>query len=81
MAGNLEAATARVAALLPSYIEKVMVQSDLTIIAPGPLRPEVESKLRRIATTRDEMILAQKAQSSPHSRPVAALRRPAAVST
>ena len=65
VAGNLEAATARVAALLPSYIEKVMVQSDLTIIAPGPLRPEVESKLRRIATVESRSIASTYRLSAP----------------
>ncbi len=63
--GNLPAATARVSALLPSYIEKVMVQSDLTIVAPGPLRPEIESKLRRIATVESRSIASTYRLSAP----------------
>ena len=63
--GNFESATSRVSALLPSYIEQVMVQSDLTIVAPGPLRPEIESKLRRIATVESRSIASTYRLSAP----------------
>ncbi len=33
----------------PAHIDSVIIQSDLTIIAPGPLRPDLETQLRNIA--------------------------------
>lgn len=34
---------------IPAHIDSVMLQSDLTIIAPGPLRPDLEAQLRLYA--------------------------------
>jgi hypothetical protein len=34
---------------IPAHIDSVMLQSDLTIIAPGPLRPHLEAQLRLYA--------------------------------
>jgi hypothetical protein len=45
-----------VAALLPDYIDKVLVQSDLTVVAPGPLRPDLEAKLRAIANVESRSV-------------------------
>jgi hypothetical protein len=42
--------------LLPEYIDKVLVQSDLTIISPGPLRPDLEAKLRAIASVESRSV-------------------------
>jgi uncharacterized protein (DUF433 family) len=41
--------TAGVSAILPAEVTQVYVQHDLTIIAPGPLAPELDSRLRRAA--------------------------------
>lgn len=49
LTGQLDEAVASVDALLPEYIDHILVQSDLTIIAPGPLRPDLESRLRALA--------------------------------
>lgn len=49
VAGRTSEAVALVDALLPDYIDKVLVQSDLTVVSPGPLRPDLEAKLRAIA--------------------------------
>ena len=44
-----EAARARVADLLPDAIEQVYLQHDLTVVAPGPLAPGLDARLRVIA--------------------------------
>jgi hypothetical protein len=49
ISGRISEAVALVDALLPDYIDKVLVQSDLTVVSPGPLRPDLEAKLRAIA--------------------------------
>lgn len=41
-----EADTAPLSALLPSEIDKVFLQNDLTAIAPGPLHPALDNRLR-----------------------------------
>jgi len=42
-------ATGRLAALLPAEIDRIYLQADLSAIAPGPLLPELELRLRRMA--------------------------------
>lgn len=42
-------ATRRMHALFPSEVEKVYLQHDLSIVAPGPLAPEIDSRLRTVA--------------------------------
>jgi hypothetical protein len=42
--------------LLPDYIDKVLIQSDLTVVSPGPLRPDLEAKLRAIATVESRSV-------------------------
>jgi len=44
-----EAARRRVAELLPDAIEQVYLQHDLTVVAPGPLAPSVDTRLRVVA--------------------------------
>lgn len=44
-----EAATASMAGLFPAEVDRVYLQHDLTIVSPGPLAPEIESRLRGIA--------------------------------
>ena len=43
------AALAALAAALPDDIDHVLVQADLTIVAPGPLAPEASRRLRMVA--------------------------------
>ena len=43
------AARARVAELLPDAIDEVYLQHDLTVVAPGPLAPALDARLRVIA--------------------------------
>lgn len=45
-----EAARERVSELLPEPIEQVYLQHDLTVVAPGPLSPALDARLRVIAT-------------------------------
>lgn len=49
--GKLAEAEKLAASGLPAPTEKLIVQADLTLIAPNPLPTEVEIKLRRIADT------------------------------
>jgi hypothetical protein len=45
-----ETAAARlIAGLFPTEVDKVYLQHDLTIVAPGPLLPELDARLRRMA--------------------------------
>ncbi|WP_285115940.1 helicase-associated domain-containing protein [Leifsonia sp. fls2-241-R2A-40a] len=44
-----DAATAVMTALFPAEVDRVYLQHDLTIVSPGPLAPEIESRLRGIA--------------------------------
>lgn len=44
-----EAARDRVAELLPDPVETVYLQHDLSVVAPGPLRPDLEERLRSVA--------------------------------
>ncbi|WP_295121585.1 helicase-associated domain-containing protein [uncultured Leifsonia sp.] len=43
------AAAAAMAAQFPAEVSKVYLQHDLTVISPGPLAPDVESRLRTMA--------------------------------
>lgn len=43
------AAAERLAALFPTEIDQLYLQNDLTVIAPGPLRPDVDRELRGFA--------------------------------
>ncbi|MCU1584305.1 MAG: hypothetical protein JWM49_861 [Microbacteriaceae bacterium] len=49
LAEGAQAAAAAMAALLPAEVEQVYLQHDLSIVAPGPLTPQVDSRLRAIA--------------------------------
>lgn len=51
VAGKLGAAQKLVTAGLPVPTRKLIVQADLTLIAPSPLPTELEIKLRRVADT------------------------------
>ena len=41
---------------IPAHIDSVMLQSDLTIIAPGPLRPDLEAQLRLYALVESRLL-------------------------
>lgn len=49
LAGNREAAIAALTPLLPTPVERLYLQQDLTAVAPGPLAPEVDARLRTMA--------------------------------
>ncbi|MGN7798122.1 helicase-associated domain-containing protein [Leifsonia sp. 22587] len=44
-----DAATAVMTTQFPAEVDRVYLQHDLTIVSPGPLAPEIESRLRGIA--------------------------------
>jgi len=46
---GLDAAATAMTPLLPREVEKVYLQHDLSIVAPGPLTPRVDGRLRSIA--------------------------------
>lgn len=46
---GLEAASAALGARLPGEVDGVYVQHDLSIVSPGPLRPELDARLRLMA--------------------------------
>jgi hypothetical protein len=47
--GDLEASVATIAAALPAEVGAVYLQHDLSIVAPGPLAPSIDSRLRGLA--------------------------------
>lgn len=47
--GRESAATAAMASHFPAEVDRVYVQHDLTVIAPGPLAAELDVRMRRIA--------------------------------
>lgn len=47
--GDIEGAGAGLAPLLPTEVGTVYVQHDLTLVAPGPLSPDLDSRLRIMA--------------------------------
>lgn len=49
LSGDVDAAAAAMAGELPTEIESVYVQPDLSVIAAGPLAPGPEARLRRVA--------------------------------
>src|SRR6185312_1212960 len=49
LAGRTDAAEAAMAALLPPEVEQVYLQHDLSVVAPGPLTPRVDARLRSLA--------------------------------
>ncbi|TPW72872.1 helicase-associated domain-containing protein [Schumannella sp. 10F1B-5-1] len=49
LADGPAAARERLAALFPAHVEQVYLQHDLSIIAPGPLRADLDSRLRSMA--------------------------------
>jgi hypothetical protein len=50
LSGNFEAAAQAVSAHLPAAQNSLIVQADLSLIAPGPLATNTESTLRKFAT-------------------------------
>lgn len=51
LSSSLQSASERAIAGLPSAAERVIIQADLTLIAPSPLPTELEISLRRFADT------------------------------
>jgi hypothetical protein len=49
LSGRIDAAEEAISALLPSEVEQVYLQHDLSVVAPGPLTPRVDSRLRSLA--------------------------------
>ncbi len=49
LSAGVDAALPAMAALLPAEIDRVYVQHDLSIVSPGPLRAELDARVRRIA--------------------------------
>jgi hypothetical protein len=47
--GDIDAAMASLAASLPAEVATVYVQHDLSVVAPGPLSPGIEARLRTFA--------------------------------
>lgn len=47
--GTSTAATVAMTALLPAEVEQVYLQHDLSIVAPGPLTPRVDARLRALS--------------------------------
>ncbi|MGO4690758.1 helicase-associated domain-containing protein [Glaciibacter sp. 2TAF33] len=49
LAGDIDAAVAMMAELLPAEVGQVYLQHDLSIVSPGPLSPAVDARLRSLA--------------------------------
>jgi hypothetical protein len=49
LAGDTHAAEAAMTALLPTEVEQVYLQHDLSVVAPGPLTPRMDARLRTLA--------------------------------
>ncbi len=49
VSGDIGHAVAATVALLPGHVEQVYVQHDLSIVAPGPLAPPLDARLRVLA--------------------------------
>jgi hypothetical protein len=47
--GDIDAAMASINAALPAEVATVYVQHDLSVVAPGPLSPRIETRLRTFA--------------------------------
>lgn len=50
LAGDADAAVDAMAAILPAPIDHFLVQADLTVVVPGPLRRELAEQLAAVAT-------------------------------
>lgn len=46
---GIDAATERMNALFPAEVDRVYLQHDLSIVAPGPLTPAIDTRLRAVA--------------------------------
>ncbi len=49
LADGVDEARAAMTALLPAEVEQVYLQHDLSVVAPGPLTPRVDARLRTLA--------------------------------
>jgi hypothetical protein len=49
LVGDIDAATATIAASLPAEVGTVYLQHDLSIVAPGPLAPWIDARVRTFA--------------------------------
>jgi hypothetical protein len=49
VAGDMAAAEAAMTALLPTEVEQVYLQHDLSVVSPGPLTPHIDARLRTLA--------------------------------
>jgi hypothetical protein len=49
LADGITAAEGAMTALLPAEVEQVYLQHDLSVVAPGPLTPRVDARLRSLA--------------------------------
>jgi hypothetical protein len=49
LVGDIEAAAATIAASLPAEVATVYLQHDLSVVAPGPLSPWIDARLRTFA--------------------------------
>ena len=58
LAGDPAEAEAALRPLLPAEVEKVYLQHDLSVVAPGPLTPAVDAKLRVIADAENRALAA-----------------------
>jgi hypothetical protein len=46
---GIEAATSRMETLFPAEVDQVYLQHDLSVVAPGPLAPAIDARLRSMA--------------------------------
>jgi hypothetical protein len=58
LAGEPGEAAAALQLLLPGEVENVYLQHDLSVVAPGPLTPEVDARLRVIADAENRALAA-----------------------
>jgi len=56
--GDAEEAEAALQSLLPAEVEKVYLQHDLSVVAPGPLTPQTDARLRVIADVENRALAA-----------------------
>ncbi|MCU1505815.1 MAG: hypothetical protein JWP05_784, partial [Microbacteriaceae bacterium] len=49
LSGRIDAAEETISTLLPPEVEQVYLQHDLSVVAPGPLTPRVDARLRSLA--------------------------------
>ncbi len=56
--GNTEQVEETLTRLLPTEVEKVYLQHDLSVVAPGPLTPAVDARLRLIADAESRALAA-----------------------